>query len=144
MSGNMLFTARVRRWNELALVIYLPCGVLKNSDWLTRQRSKRGEMVKDENHINSLCEVSLLSTAIPFAQHRACCRELTVNDSTSWDGSVVKCAAKPESLLPLSSRNARCLVLSARAWPRAGAEAAPSATGFWSDFVSSLQTGNLR
>lgn len=43
---------------------------------------------------------------------------------------MVKCAAKPESLLPLSSRNARHSVLRACAPPRAGAEAAPPAVGF--------------
>lgn len=66
-------------------------------------------MLKDENRINSQCEVSFLSAAIPFAQHWACCRELTVNNYAAWDGSLVKCAVKPEPLLPLSSRTAWCL-----------------------------------
>lgn len=139
--------------------------------WLTEETKKQErEMVKDENHINSLCEVSFLSTAIPFAQHQACCRELTVNNSTAWDGSVGKCAVKPEPLLPLSSRNAQCLMLSARACPEAGAvaphlatvfawgtgekpvtagpgwEAALkpwSAASFWRDSVCNLQMENL-
>lgn len=89
--------------------------------WLTEKTKKQErETVRDENQINSLCEAGFFSTAIPFAQHQVCCRELTVNNITAWDGSVVKCAAMPESRWPPSNRNAR-----GSCWPGAGAEAAP-------------------
>lgn len=170
MTGSTLFTARVEGWNELGLAIYFSHGILKNSDGLKRQKKAREGDGKGQKPYQFTVWSQLPFSSHPFAQHWACCRELTVNNY-AWDGSVVKRAVKPEPLLPLSCGSAWCSVLMLDLglgkegslypnhrvciWSWGGTSVAAllgweggpivwSAVGFWRGLISNLQTGSGR
>lgn len=71
MTGNMVFTAFVRRQSKLGLLIYFSCGALKNS--VLKDQEVREKVLKEEKHISDVCDAIFLLTTIPFAQHLVAC-----------------------------------------------------------------------
>lgn len=64
MTGNVIFTAFVRRQNELGLLIYFSHGALKNFVW--KDQEVREKVLKEEKNISELCDVIFFWQPFPL------------------------------------------------------------------------------